>query len=296
MIEPYLPSTAARMLGFFGLEAHSGIEGAGAANGHFWEVLGKAEGLSGTVKSEVLFTKLEDDQIAALRDRYSGTQKERADAQNAAAASAAKTDVSGTAPNAAQKNADTNAQKKAPKIKTEPPVLKIPEEIAAAFGAVMDLRAAKITAIARHPNAEKLYIETLEITGDNGAAEERTIVSGLVPFYKEEELLGKHIIVAYNLKAAKLRGVESKGMLLAASVTIDGKETVEVLDAGDVPLGTRVVLEGQTLQAAPPEISIDTFFTIPLEVKNFTVCAGGKALTLNGSQLTTRLVEKGEVH
>ncbi|MDR2901110.1 MAG: hypothetical protein LBV20_06280 [Treponema sp.] len=43
------------------------------------------------------------------------------------------------------------------------------------------------------------------------------MVSGLVGHYTEEQLLGKHIIVAYNLKKAKLRGVESHGMLLAAS-------------------------------------------------------------------------------
>ncbi|MDR1587360.1 MAG: methionine--tRNA ligase, partial [Treponema sp.] len=79
-------------------------------------------------------------------------------------------------------------------------------EIAAAFGSTLDLRAAKITGIERHPRADKLYVIRLE-TGQNpdGAPEERTIVSGLVPFYREEELLGKRIIVAYNLKAAKLR-------------------------------------------------------------------------------------------
>ncbi|MDR2768719.1 MAG: methionine--tRNA ligase [Treponema sp.] len=266
LLEPYLPATAARILGFFGLGAHS----AAGADGRYWEVLGKAEGLDGgTVKSEVLFTKLEDDTIAVLRERYSGTQKER-ETQDA--------------PDAKKADAGSKETKRAPVFKT-------PEEIAAAFGATLDLRVAKIVSVERHPNAEKLYIETLEIAG-----EERVIVSGLAPFYREEELLGKHIIVAYNLKPAKLRGVESRGMLLAASAVIDGKETVDVLDAGNVPTGTRVLLEGQGPASAPSEISIDAFFSVPLEVKDYTVYAGGKALTLNGAPLGTRLVEKGEVH
>jgi len=75
----------------------------------------------------------------------------------------------------------------------------------------VQLRVAKIVGVERHPNAEKLYIEKLDF-GD----EYRTIVSGLVPYYTAEELLGKKIIVVTNLEPAVIRGVESKGMLLAA--------------------------------------------------------------------------------
>ena len=49
-----------------------------------------------------------------------------------------------------------------------------------------------------------------------GEEENRTIVSGLVPYYTSEELLNKQVVVVTNLKKAKLRGVESNGMLLAA--------------------------------------------------------------------------------
>jgi methionyl-tRNA synthetase len=167
------------------------------------------------------------------------------------------------------------------------------------FADTLDLRVAKIVKIERHPKADKLYIETLEIMGAEGLPEERVIVSGLVPFYQEEELLGKHIVVAYNLKAAKLRGIESRGMLLAASdhQGPDGAERVEVLDAGDTPTGTRVVLEGEEVPAAPlPEITIDDFFAVPLTVKDNRVEAGGKALTLAGKFINTRLVSSGEVH
>ena len=159
---------------------------------------------------------------------------------------------------------------------------------------------------AKKTGADKLYIETLEIAGTQGP-EERVIVSGLVPFYKEEELLNRNIILAYNLKPAKLRGIDSRGMLLAASdnegpADAEGKgtERVEVLDAADVPTGTRVTIEGigsgTEGEPLPAEIDIETFFSIPLEVKDNTVTVGGKALILDGKQIKTKIISSGEVH
>jgi methionyl-tRNA synthetase len=170
----------------------------------------------------------------------------------------------------------------------------------------MDLRVAKIVKIERHPKADKLYIENIETVNAEGVTEERVIVSGLVPFYKEEELLGKKIILAYNLKPAKLRGVDSRGMLLAADdhegpPDAEGKggARVEVLDAGDAPLGARVTIEGR--ESKDPvnllsEIDIDTFFSIPLGVKDNVVHSGGRALMLEGKPLRTKIISNGNVH
>jgi len=179
---------------------------------------------------------------------------------------------------------------------------------APAFEETVDLRVAKIEKIERHPKADKLYVINLETgEGVSGVREERTIVSGLVPFYTEEQLLGKRIIVAYNLKPAKLRGIESRGMLLAAGdnggVGPDGTsvERVEVLDAGDTPTGTRLLPEGVALPAgacspAPAEIDIDTFFSYPMSVKNSVAQQGGKALCLNGKPVRTSVIPEGEIH
>ncbi|MBS3131329.1 methionine--tRNA ligase [Candidatus Woesearchaeota archaeon] len=80
----------------------------------------------------------------------------------------------------------------------------------------LDLKVAQILSAEEHPNAEKLYV--LKINLGN---EQRQLVAGLREHYSKEELLNKKVIVIANLKYAKLRGVESQGMLLAAD---DGKE------------------------------------------------------------------------
>jgi len=147
---------------------------------------------------------------------------------------------------------------------------------------------AKIIKIERHPGAEKLYIETVD-AGEG----ERQIVSGLVPHYKEEELLGKNIILVANLKPAKLRGVLSNGMLLAA----ESEGTVEVLFAPDAAPGTPVVLEGSEGPSAvlPAEIDIDRFFSIPLQVKDGLAMAGETPLSAGGREIRTRRVMNGKV-
>jgi len=247
LTEPYIPHAASKIASFLGLKLGENL---------FWKDIGKPEGISQIkITSEVLFAKLEDEQTETLRDRYSGTQKERKDN------------------NAALKQ----------------------------FSSVVDLRVAKIEKIERHPKADKLYIINLETgEGVTGTREERQIVSGLVPFYTEEQLLGKKIIVAYNLKPAKLRGIESKGMLLAAGDTIKGEdgqstERVEVLNADDYPTGTRFLPEGEEAQA-PAEIDIDTFFSQPIHVKENAVYSGEKKLCLNGNPVKTSVISNGEVH
>ena len=76
----------------------------------------------------------------------------------------------------------------------------------------VELKVGQIKEVSRIEKSDKLY----KLSVDVGEEQPRTIVSGLVEFYTEEELLGKQVVVVTNLKPAKLRGVESNGMLLAA--------------------------------------------------------------------------------
>jgi len=98
----------------------------------------------------------------------------------------------------------------------------------------LDIRVAEIIDADDHPDAEKLFRLKINV------GEERQLVAGLKAFYKKEEMIGKKILVLCNLKPAKLRGVMSQGMLLAADDEALGGNTVALLrPSKDLPNGTR---------------------------------------------------------
>lgn len=94
----------------------------------------------------------------------------------------------------------------------------------------IDLRVVEIVAAEPVPKTDKLMKIQVSL-GD----EERTVVSGIAKFYKPEDLIGKHVVLVANLKPAKLRGVMSHGMLLAASKG-DELQIVETT----MPVGSKV--------------------------------------------------------
>ncbi|XP_072938140.1 tyrosine--tRNA ligase, cytoplasmic [Epargyreus clarus] len=103
----------------------------------------------------------------------------------------------------------------------------------------LDIRVGRIVEVSLHPDADSLYVEKIDV----GEAEPRTIVSGLVNFVPIEEMQNRDVVVLCNLKAAKMRGVESKGMVLCAS--IDEPKLVEpLLPPKDSNPGDRIIIEG----------------------------------------------------
>ncbi|MFW5747873.1 MAG: methionine--tRNA ligase, partial [bacterium] len=103
----------------------------------------------------------------------------------------------------------------------------------------------------------------------------------------------RNIILVSNLKPAKLRGVKSQGMLLAA----EEGEVVEVLFADDAAPGDPVVLEGEEPKPSSEytKLKIDHFFEIPMTVEESTVFVGGRTLKVAGRKVTTTRVKKGKV-
>ena len=99
------------------------------------------------------------------------------------------------------------------------------------FGAV-DLRVGKVVACDKIPKAKKL----LKLQIDLGT-ETRQVVSGISQYYEPQDLVGKSVVVVTNLKPVKLCGVESKGMILAAS---DGNGNLQVVFADGMAPGSRV--------------------------------------------------------
>jgi len=76
----------------------------------------------------------------------------------------------------------------------------------------VELKVGTILKVEDHPNADKLYVLTVDL-----GQEQRTIVAGIKLHYSKEQLENKQAIFVTNLKPVKLRGIESQGMILAAS-------------------------------------------------------------------------------
>nr|WP_296827405.1 hypothetical protein [Treponema sp.] len=192
----------------------------------------------------------------------------------------------------AKTNAPAQAVKNnaAPAKKEEPKVLS-GEDAVEHFGKYIQLLVAKVTNIETNPQGDKLYIETL----DDGSGSPRIIQSGLRPYLKEEEILGKHVIIAANLAPRKMKGVESHGMLLAADYEEDGKEKVELLTAPWAAPGTPVILEGQSVTEKPAKIDIDRFCKIDYRIVEKHAQAAGKNLVADGKPIVTEKTVNGEI-
>ncbi len=100
----------------------------------------------------------------------------------------------------------------------------------------LDLRVAKVVEVGDHPNADKLLCLKIDLGG-----QQRQIIAGLKEYCSHESLLGKNIIVVTNLEPRKMRGLESNGMLLAASYGEEDQRNVVVLTADiETPAGAEV--------------------------------------------------------
>lgn len=113
------------------------------------------------------------------------------------------------------------------KVVVEPAVT---EEISIEDFSKVHLRVVKVLAAEKVKKADRLLMLTVDL-GD----EQRTIISGIAEHYTPEELIGKNVVMVINLKPAKIRGVVSKGMVLAASID-DKLKVIEV----DMPVGSKV--------------------------------------------------------
>ncbi|KAI5450691.1 G4 quadruplex nucleic acid binding protein [Naganishia albida] len=132
--------------------------------------------------------------------------------------------------------------KKAAKPAPPPPTGPLPSMI--------DLRVGKVLEVSRHPDADSLYVEKIDV----GEEEPRIVCSGLVAYMKPEEIQDQTIVVVCNLKPVTMRGVKSFAMLLCATAA-EGKEGgIEFVrpPAGSKP-GERIYFEGEKYENAQPE-------------------------------------------
>jgi len=158
---------------------------------------------------------------------------------------------------------------------------KITEKIKEEFP--LDLRIAKILSVEQHPGADRLYILKIDL-----GTEKRQLVAGVRKNYTEKELQGKNIIVVCNLKPAKLRGIISEGMLLAAD---NGKEigllTVEGLPGDSLNFGS--------MENAKKRIDIDNFSKIKLVAKEGKVYYKESILKSKKGDVSVERVNEGTI-
>ncbi|MFH1133686.1 MAG: methionine--tRNA ligase [Nanoarchaeota archaeon] len=133
----------------------------------------------------------------------------------------------------------------------------------------LNIKVAKVLTVEDHPNAEKLYVLRIDL-----GAEQRTLVAGLKGYVAREDLLGRNICALTNLEPAKLRGVESQGMLLAA----ESGSVVKPLEAPNSKPGDQVMVEG--IAPGERQITFKEFQEIALLVKD-------RKAEFDGTQLKT---------
>ena len=271
MIQPYMPETSESILAFLTQDNAS------------WADLGDYSKAMKVGEVKLLFTKLEDAKIDELRTRYSGSQAEREERK--------------MEENNIQTN-DKAAEKAARKEAARAALLAAQEaeankSIAEKFADKVKLTVSRIEKVEHHPNGDILYILQL----NTGEAEPRTIVSSIVPYYKEEELLGHNIVLVDNLKPANFRGVKSNGMLLAVQdPKAEEHTTCEVLFADDIPAGTHLVPEGLSNPAEMFYVKPDHFFAMPLYTEEGILKVDGhKLVSADGKTVSAKSYLNGPV-
>lgn len=148
------------------------------------------------------------------------------------------------------------------------PRLEKPEEFS------LDFRVGKIVEIDELEGSDRLFVEKIDI-GD----ETRQIVSGLREHYSKEDLLGKQVIVVANLKPAKLRGVESAGMVICSE--FDGK--VVTIDGSDFNVGDQV--KPAALEVTDNLVDFKVFDKVKFTVQDSIVYANEHQLEVEGKPM-----------
>ncbi|ONL95093.1 Methionine--tRNA ligase cytoplasmic [Zea mays] len=191
-------------------------------------------------KPAPLFKELKDEDVALHREKYAGSQAERS---SKAAADAEANKVANQLKGTKLSDGGT---KKGPKKQSGGSKSKTAD--ADITVAKLDIRVGLIRKAEKHPDADSLYVEEIDVGEDTP----RTVVSGLVKFIPLEEMQNRKVCVLCNLKPVAMRGIKSHAMVLAASNEDHTKvELVEPPESAAV--GERVTFAGYS---GEPEASL----------------------------------------
>lgn len=226
LLEPFMPSFSLEVFKQLNLpsETHLSLcddEGDIDRARRPWEIVPIGHKIG---KPEPLFKELKDEEVEFWRQKFAGSQADRKEREEAEAAKVAaqlkKTKVSeGTG-----------------KKKQQPTKSAADAEISISR---LDIRVGLITKAQKHPDADSLYVEDIDV----GEGQTRTVVSGLVKYIPLEKMQNRKVCVLCNLKPANMRGIKSEAMVLAASNS--DHTTVELVEPPEgAQVGERVTFAG----------------------------------------------------
>ncbi|KAJ3703440.1 hypothetical protein LUZ61_007145 [Rhynchospora tenuis] len=232
LLEPFMPSFTDKVLKQLNLsrETHlsfSDEKGDADKAKRPWEFLPAGHKIG---QPEPLFKELNDEEVNFFKEKFAGTQadrklKEEADAK-AVAEQLKKTIIAG----ANIKNEKNKSDVSSAKLKAAEVEVTISK---------LDIRVGLITEVKKHPDADSLYVEEIDVGEDST----RTVVSGLVKYIPLEEMQNRKVCVLCNLKPVAMRGIKSHAMVLAAS----GKDHIKVElvePPASAKIGERVTFPG----------------------------------------------------
>ncbi|KAI3869664.1 hypothetical protein MKX03_011861 [Papaver bracteatum] len=228
LLEPFIPSFSVEVVKQLNLPSELPLS-LSDENGDInrarrpWEIIPSCHKIG---IPEPFFKELKDEEVEFFREKFAGSQADRkvkadeADAKKMAA-ELQKTKLSDAKKQKASRSASGGD------AETEISISRI------------DIRVGLITKVMRHPDADSLYVEEIDV----GEATPRTVVSGLVKFISIEEMENRKVCVLCNLKSATMRGIKSHAMVLAASNEDHSK--VELVDPpSSASVGERVTFPG----------------------------------------------------
>lgn len=188
-----------------------------------------------------LFKELKDEEVEFYREKFAGSQADRI----------VKAEAEAKKISEKLKETKISDGKAAKKDKTKKSAEAKPKASAPAEAEIsisrLDIRVGLITKAQKHPDADSLYVEEIDV----GEPQPRTVVSGLVKYIPLEEMQSRKVCVLCNLKPATMRGIKSQAMVLAASNNDHTKvELVEPPEGASV--GERVTFPG--FEGSPDDV------------------------------------------
>lgn len=212
LIQPFMPETPEKIWHQLGIAGSSALD---------WDSAGRWGGYpagAAVQKGDVIFPRIDIKKELEELEAMSSAQKNSASGSNS--------EVAGNKKDAPDSKKESRKSEKAQEQESEKPQITIDDF------AKLDLRVAKVLEAEKVEGSDKLLKLKVELGG-----EIRQVVSGIAKYYAPESLVGKSVILVANLKPVKLRGIESQGMILAASN--DDALVVATLD-GPIDSGSKV--------------------------------------------------------